>query len=67
MAAGLISIYQLVLLDIGYTFNSLHASSGPSAGADSSLVTLALLVVLPSNTGGGELALELDILDAGLR
>ena len=51
---------------VEHTFNSVHASSGPSVGADSSLVTLALLVVLRSNTGGGELALELDMFDDGL-
>lgn len=47
-----------------HTFNSDQASSGPSVGADSSLVTFAL-EVRPSNVGGGELAFELDRFDGG--
>ncbi len=49
------------------TFNSLHASSGPSAGAESSLVRPALCApvlrvgVTLSKIGGGEVALPSEL------
>ena len=63
---GLVTMIDSLEGPVLHTLSSDQASSGPSVGADSSLVTLALPVVLPSNIGGGELALELDIFDDGL-
>ena len=47
------------------TLSSAHASSGPSPVAELSL--FAPLILFFSNSGGGELAFELDMFDGGRR